>query len=45
MIRQRLDAPMQEHSPGVDPAPPRQRIEVILRLDDFVCVEQDIDLV
>src|SRR5207302_4245163 len=40
MIGQRLDAAMHEHASGLDPAPPRERFEVVLRLDDFMLVEQ-----
>ena len=45
VIGQRLDSAMDEHPSRLDPAPPRQRLEVILRLDDFVQVEQLADAV
>jgi len=31
---------MHEHPSGLDPDPPWERIEVILRLDDFVAIEE-----
>src|SRR5207253_7885322 len=39
----RFDRAMDEHPSGLDPAPPRQRIEIILRLDDFVEIEEVAD--
>ena len=40
VIGQRLDAAVHEHAAGFDAAPPRQRLEVVLRLDHFVRFEQ-----
>src|SRR6266436_3963363 len=43
MIGQWIDAAVNEHARRFDPTPPRQRCEVILRLDDLVRVEQRAD--
>jgi len=40
VIRLRLDAAVDEDASGVDAAPPRQRVEIILRLDHFVHLEE-----
>jgi hypothetical protein len=44
VIGQRLDAAMHEHPSRFDAAPPRERIEIVLRLDDFMRVEQRADV-
>src|SRR6185503_10283674 len=40
----RLDPAVNENAPGIEAAPPGQRIEVILRLDHFVDVEEPAQL-
>ena len=39
VIGQRLDTAMHQHAAGLDAAPPRQRLEVVLRLDHFMRFE------
>src|SRR5581483_7474896 len=45
VVRNRSNRAIHENPSGLDAAPPGQRIEVVLRLDDFVQLEQKRELI